>query len=653
MNTKLGTDHRDINRASVAIFLLDALLVLLILLLIYTLTFSGAFRIDDEHILVARAQSLAFWDHVNYPQVYGNDRVRHLSTVLEQDASPVVAIEPGQAVLGSFVYKLASGIDVGGAQAYFAINLYATALAGAVIYVSVRVLGFKRRTAFGTAFLYGIATMSWPYSKTAFRDPLAATMSAFALLGWVTYVQYSGIKRRSGFFIFLVGTLGGLFFKSNVLVLLPAFLISGLLIGYNPHQRPRIERKWVIIGLLPIMLLTIFAVTVSNPGPLSRFSISYYFDSAVRYWKNLNFQSILATLGPFFSPAKSIFLFNPVYLLLPWIIFRSWQRMKQIILPSIVSVILLSVFQALHLRELWAGNLIWGLRFFLPVLPMLTILLAPWLEVQLSPGLDRSRILGWFLIGMSVLVQLAGALVAWNIPFQVWYEKGLDPVALDAVWRLDFLVIPIHLRNLLSVSSWDVGWIRSISTQAWAWSIPVLILVFLVGLFYLLRSLSLKLDPERSKRILLCGTILLIGILPIFPTLRILKMDPGVGGGASELSDAVLWIEENVKAGDLVVVDSYGTDLWKHMMNEWDAHFPWYSLPFDFPSEEDPLEEEFYLVQQLGTTFNRVIYITTDEVPNFGQAQDQNWLGSNTKLSVSEVLIGDSKVQVSIYLPSE
>jgi hypothetical protein len=409
----------------------------------------------------------------------------------------------------------------------------------------------------------------------------------------------------------------------------------------------------VIIGLLPIMLLTIFALTVSNPGPLSRFSISYYFDSAVRYWKNLNFQSILATLGPFFSPAKSIFLFNPVYLLLPWIIFRSWQRMKQIILPSIVSVILLSVFQALHLRELWAGNLIWGLRFFLPVLPMLTILLAPWLEVQLSPGLDRSKILGWLLIGISVLVQLAGALVAWNIPFQVWYEKGLDPVALDAVWRWDFLVIPIHLRKLLTVSSWDVGWIRSTSNQAWAWSIPALVLVFLVVLFNLLRKPFLKLDAVWAKRILLCGTILVIGIFPIFPTLKILEKDPGVGGGASELSDAVLWVKENVKEGDLVVVQSYGTDLWKHMMNKWDVNFPWYSLSFELPSDEDTLEEELFLYQQLGTTFYRVIYVATDEAPNYRQAQEQNWLRSNAKLSITEDFTGDSLVQVSIYLPLE
>jgi hypothetical protein len=110
------------------------------------------------------------------------------------------------------------------------------------------------------------------------------------------------------------------------------------------------DQGWILIGLLPIIFLSIFALSVSNPGPLSRFSISYYLESVERYWGNLNFQTFLATLGPFFSPSKSIFLFSPIFLVLPWIIIRSWQEMKQIILPTLTSITLLAFFQALHLR---------------------------------------------------------------------------------------------------------------------------------------------------------------------------------------------------------------------------------------------------------------------------------------------------------------
>lgn len=77
------------------------------------------FRSDDEHILAARAQSWAFWRQLNYPQVYGNERVRHLSLVIEDQASPVVAIEPGQAFLGAAQFRVASEIGIGGRSSIF------------------------------------------------------------------------------------------------------------------------------------------------------------------------------------------------------------------------------------------------------------------------------------------------------------------------------------------------------------------------------------------------------------------------------------------------------------------------------------------------------------------------------------------------------
>ena len=230
MEDTKATDLHKQQSGSVALTILDTSLVFIILLLIYSLTFSGSFRIDDEHILVARAQSLAFGDHIHYPQVYGNDRVRHLSMVTEDVASPVIAIEPGQAILGSILYRLASAVDVGGAQAYFTMNLYATAITGALVYLSASLLGYRRRTAILSAFIYGLGTMAWPYSKTAFRDPLAACMIAVTMLGWVVLMRKGGWARKVGLSVFLFGMLSSLFFKSNVLALLPAFLISAVIL---------------------------------------------------------------------------------------------------------------------------------------------------------------------------------------------------------------------------------------------------------------------------------------------------------------------------------------------------------------------------------------------------------------------------------------
>ena len=81
---------------------------------LYIITYSGAFRVDDEHILMARAQSLARWGKLENPQVYGNDRVRALQELEQTSASQATSIEPAQAVLGAGLYRLGLWLGVDG-----------------------------------------------------------------------------------------------------------------------------------------------------------------------------------------------------------------------------------------------------------------------------------------------------------------------------------------------------------------------------------------------------------------------------------------------------------------------------------------------------------------------------------------------------------
>jgi hypothetical protein len=654
-----ATDLYSQQSGSVALSILDASLVFIILLLIYSLTFSGAFRIDDEHILVARAQSLAFWDHIHYPQVYGNDRVRHLSTVLEDVASPVIAIEPGQAIIGSILYQYASAVEVGGAQAYFTMNLYATAITGALVYLSASLLGFRRRTAIFCALIYGLGTMAWPYSKTAFRDPLAACMISVTMLGWVVLIRKGGWARKVGVFLFLFGMLGALFFKSNVLALLPAFLISSVLLAFHHRKNTKINRNWILMGFLPFILLIVLSLFVPNPGPFSRFSLSYYIDSLSNYWQNLDIQTLLATLGPFFSPSKSVFLFNPIFLLLPWILIRQWHHLRYVALPTLLGTFFLVLFQALHLREYWAGTLIWGLRFTLPILPMLSLLLAPWLDGLIHDGFNWKKSVVWVFIGFNVLIQCSGAVVAWHLPFKVWIEKGLDPYALGSIWRLEYLVIPQHLKALFKIESLDIAWIRIFQLNRWAVILPILLisLITLAAICLYKRNLVIGKSSFRSGLAVLF-LILTIGF-PIFPSLHLLKADPATGGDSQELQQVVVWTGEEVRNGDLIIVDSYGTDLWSWMMNTWDKPFPWYSLPYEIPGAgeirmevgEDPSPPTIELFNKVGKEYSRLIYLSSREAPDFALAREETWLNANFFIEKEVEFSGNTFVKASIFSP--
>jgi hypothetical protein len=654
-----ATDLQDQQSGSVALALLDASLIFIILLLVYCPTFSGSFRIDDEHILVARAQSYAFWDHIQYPQVYGNDRVRHLSIVTEDVASPVIAIEPGHAIIGSILYQLASIVDVGGAQAYFTMNLYATAITGALVYLSVHILGFRRRTAILCALIYGVGTMAWPYSKTAFRDPLAACMIAIAMLGWLVLIRKGGWARKAGLFIFLFGMLGALFFKSNVLALLPAFLISSVLLAFHHRKNTKININWILMGSLPFIFLIVFSLFVSNPGPLSRFSLSYYIESLSDYLQHLNIQTLLGILGPFFSPSKSLFLFNPIFILIPWILILGWCKLRHIALPTLLGIFFLALFQALHLGPHWAGTLVWGLRFMLPILPMLTLLLAPWLEGLIHDGFNWKKSIGWLFIGLNVLIQYSGAVVAWHVPFKVWIEEGLDPYAIGSIWRPEYLVIPEHLKALFHISSWDIAWIRTSPSQWWVVILPILALSLMLLALISLCKRDLVIGQGRYRSGLVILFLVLSIFFPIFPSLWLIKADPASGGDSQELRQVVAWTEDEVRDGDLIVVDSYGTDLWSWMMNAWDKPIPWYSLPYEIPGAgdvglevgEDPSPATLELFQKVGKEYSRLIYLTSQETPDFSLVREETWLGTYFSLDKEVEFPGNTFVEARIFSP--
>ena len=91
---------------------------------IYTITYLGIFRVDDEHILASRAQSYALWGEWEEPQAAGNQRVQELIPYGDQ----ATQIEPGLSYIGSLFIQLGLRLDLGGMQALLTTNIYMTAL---------------------------------------------------------------------------------------------------------------------------------------------------------------------------------------------------------------------------------------------------------------------------------------------------------------------------------------------------------------------------------------------------------------------------------------------------------------------------------------------------------------------------------------------
>jgi len=164
------------------------------------------------------------------------------------------------------------------------------------------------------------------------------------------------------------------------------------------------------------------------------------------------------------------------------------------------------------------------------------------------------------------------------------------------------------------------------------------------------RSASLKMIPALA-----CGMFALI--LPLFPNLLLLRDDPANGGNRLEFEEMHAWVKSKVQAGDLVVVDAYGTPIWHFMMNQWKEPIPWFSLPFEIPGTagvdpvmgSHPSSAALQLFQQVGSKYDRLWYISSDEAPDAGLRREIMWLDRELVLLQERQFVDNTRVEIRLY----
>jgi len=415
--------------------------------------------------------------------------------------------------------------------------------------------------------------------------------------------------------------------------------------------------KRVVTWTSAALMLLLLSAAIPERGALARYSLSHFINVGRRLLEGLEFSNLLAVVGPFLSPAKSVFLFSPILLLTPFAAIRKWKDNWLLSLPAVLTVIFLPVAQALFHSELWGGTLTWGLRFMLPSMPIMVLICAPVFEELLQMGWSWKKAVWWGLVGATIIVQVAGTFVPWYLPFQVWSERGLDPYSTRSVWEVAYLTIPVHILHLAEVGRWDIAWTRTLLLAPEAILIPLSTILLCFVSVYMLRmtvgerrSDSLKMIPALA-----CGMFALI--LPLFPNLLLLRDDPANGGNRLEFEEMHAWVKSKVQAGDLVVVDAYGTPIWHFMMNQWKEPIPWFSLPFEIPGTagvdpvmgSHPSSAALQLFQQVGSKYDRLWYISSDEAPDAGLRREIMWLDRELVLLQERQFVDNTRVEIRLY----
>ena len=152
--------------------------------------------------------------------------------------------------------------------------------------------------------------------------------------------------------------------------------------------------------------------------------------------------------GAFFSPAKSIFLFDPLLILMLVIAVVAWRRFSPAIKAyTLAMAVMLLAYIGFYARYFtFAGDTAWGDRYAATAVELAALLAVPlllqlWRELR-SPF----RILGVALIAASALVQIVS----------VAFWQSLERYQMESLHRSAF-VIGLRIENIVALALGRMG----------------------------------------------------------------------------------------------------------------------------------------------------------------------------------------------------
>lgn len=445
----------------------------LLLLMVYLLVNGGQTFISDGELMLQTTARIADYHTLtlsdaaaDFPQVVrGQGGFLFSRYGLGQPLAAAALYLFGTYVIGMGLLPGSLPFNIG---RFFALLLpaIATALTAGVLCAWAARLYQSARLGVALALLYGLGTLAWPYSRFFFSEPLftcCLVLTAFAL--------YQGYPLPGGLTLgyALATRLGGLF-------LLPAFLLYAWL------RRERLrDLVWLVVGMVPGGLI----ILGNNWVRFRTFSEQGYGD------EGFTGHLLEGLSGLLFSPGKSLFLYVPLFVVLPFAALPFVRRYRQEAL--LIGLVTLIIFCQSALWWIWWGGWGWGPRFLVPLMPFLTLPLGVLLPLQ-----SWRRIIA-LLLPLSLAVNLLGILVDFNSYLseitrgemareQIYlWQPAASPI-LAHIRRFDPQHIPIVIFDL---SRSDIGFPAPAARL-----IPVGIVLVLVGAVAVLwRSLR---QPETG-----------------------------------------------------------------------------------------------------------------------------------------------------------
>jgi hypothetical protein len=326
----------------------------------------------------------------------------------------------------------------------FFVNPLILALTSVVIFCFSLEVYRSRKIAFILSLIFGICSFAWSYTTTLLPQPL----QAFLIITSVFFI-YKAAKQKDNnnnktvtnneqnFCAIMAGILLGfsLFAHPTSAIVFPALVVYSIFSMWHNNRRK------LVVFLVALCIAISFAGFVNywRFGSFTEFGYGNQAPLSVHHgWKGL--------VGLLASPGKGIIFYFPIVILLPLALKYMYMENKKLFFLFTYVIFAFWLFFGTDDYwdpHTWAGDIGWGPRYLVPILPFITIAFGTILvQLKNTLFLKLSIII---LCGLSFFVSFLGIIV--------WYQYGLGyGWSSEGLWQYD----NIKFRGDLKVSSWDI-----------------------------------------------------------------------------------------------------------------------------------------------------------------------------------------------------
>jgi hypothetical protein len=273
------------------------------------------------------------------------------------------------------------------------------ALACVLLFLLLRDLGIRARTASACAAILACSTTTWVYARMPYSEILQLTCF-LGLFRQVLRVCQAPARRDA----LWLGVWAGALFNAKY-VFAAAILGGAVVIAWTYRKQPRELLRlagWAAVTGVPLLLLAL-AYNYLRWGSITQTGYEPYLDM---YFGGSVFDG---AWGMLLSPNKSAFLYSPPLVLamlaLPAAI-RAVPRLGLAMLAMVVPVFLIYCTY-----RSWSGDYAWGPRFFVWAVPVLLVPLA-WFLDRATTRWRRGVVIG--VVALGIGVQVLGASLYWD-----------------------------------------------------------------------------------------------------------------------------------------------------------------------------------------------------------------------------------------------